>query len=60
MVLDNLGSSLRGSLDKLRGKSRLDEDIEDIVKEIQRSLFGRRRCRARTGPLEQYRNTRAG
>ncbi|CCC41677.1 signal recognition particle protein Srp54 [Haloquadratum walsbyi] len=40
MVLDNLGSSLRGSLDKLQGKSRLDEDdVEEIVKEIQRSLL---------------------
>ncbi|KAB1187028.1 MULTISPECIES: signal recognition particle protein Srp54 [Haloferax] len=40
MVLDNLGSSLRGSLDKLRGKSRLDEDdVQEIVKEIQRSLL---------------------
>ncbi|RDI71740.1 signal recognition particle protein Srp54 [Halopelagius longus] len=40
MVLDNLGSSLRGSLDKLQGKSRLsEEDVEEIVKEIQRSLL---------------------
>ena len=40
MVLDNLGSSLRGSLDKLRGKSRLsEEDVEEIVNEIQRSLI---------------------
>ena len=40
MVLDNLGSSLRGTLDKLRGKSRLsEEDVEEIVKEIQRSLL---------------------
>jgi signal recognition particle subunit SRP54 len=40
MVLDNLGSSLRSALNDLRGKSRLDrEDIEDIVKEIQRSLI---------------------
>ena len=40
MVLDNLGSSLRGTMDKLRGKSRLDEeDVEEIVKEIQRSLL---------------------
>ncbi|WP_435196870.1 signal recognition particle protein Srp54 [Natronomonas sp. EA1] len=40
MVLDNLGSSLRESLDKLSGKSRLsEEDVEDIVKEIQRSLL---------------------
>jgi signal recognition particle subunit SRP54 len=40
MVLDNLGKSLRGTLDDLRGKSRLtEEDIEDVVKEIQRSLL---------------------
>ena len=40
MVLDDLGSSLRGTLDKLQGKSRLDEDdVEEIVKEIQRSLL---------------------
>jgi len=40
MVLDNLGSSLRGTLDDLRGKSRLsEEDIEDVVREIQRSLL---------------------
>jgi signal recognition particle subunit SRP54 len=40
MVLDNLGSSLRDTMDKLRGKSRLDEeDVEEIVKEIQRSLL---------------------
>jgi signal recognition particle subunit SRP54 len=40
MVLDNLGSSLRGTLSKLQGKSRLDEDdVEEVVKEIQRSLL---------------------
>jgi len=40
MVLDDLGTSLRGTLDKLQGKSRLDEaDVEEIVKEIQRSLL---------------------
>ncbi|GAB3678853.1 signal recognition particle protein Srp54 [Halopiger thermotolerans] len=40
MVLDDLGSSLRGTLDKLRGKSRIsEEDVEEIVKEIQRSLI---------------------
>jgi len=40
MVLDNLGSSLRSTLDNLRGKSRIsEEDIDDIVKEIQRSLI---------------------
>src|SRR6056297_3069333 len=40
MVLDNLGSSLRGTLEKLRGKSRIsEEDVEEVVKEIQRSLL---------------------
>jgi len=40
MVLDNLGSSLRGTLDKLSGKSRLtEEDVQEVVKEIQRSLL---------------------
>ncbi|MFB6302668.1 MAG: signal recognition particle protein Srp54 [Haloferacaceae archaeon] len=41
MVLDDLGSSLRGTLDGLRGKSRIDEDdVAEVVKEIQRSLLG--------------------
>ncbi|WP_290816813.1 signal recognition particle protein Srp54 [Halovivax sp.] len=40
MVLDDLGSSLRGTLDGLRGKSRIsEEDVEQVVKEIQRSLL---------------------
>jgi signal recognition particle subunit SRP54 len=40
MVLDDLGSSLRGALDRLRGQSRLsEEDVEEIVREIQRSLL---------------------
>ncbi|PSQ19059.1 signal recognition particle protein [Halobacteriales archaeon QS_8_69_26] len=40
MVLDDLGSSLRGTLDKLRGKSRIsEEDVKDVVREIQRSLL---------------------
>ncbi len=40
MVLDDLGSSLRGTLNKLQGKSRLsEEDVEAVVKEIQRSLL---------------------
>ncbi|MFC6724316.1 signal recognition particle protein Srp54 [Halobium palmae] len=40
MVLDDLGSSLRGTMDKLRGKSRLSkEDVQEIVREIQRSLL---------------------
>jgi signal recognition particle subunit SRP54 len=39
-MLDDLGSSLRGTLDTLRGKSRLDpEDVEEVVREIQRSLL---------------------
>ncbi|WP_435360041.1 signal recognition particle protein Srp54 [Haloarchaeobius sp. DFWS5] len=40
MVLDDLGESLRSTLDKLSGKSRISkEDVEEIVKEIQRSLL---------------------
>ncbi|MEF8773321.1 MAG: signal recognition particle protein Srp54 [Halobacteriales archaeon] len=40
MVLDDLGSSLRGTLNKLRGKSRIsEEDVDEVVKEIQRSLI---------------------
>jgi signal recognition particle subunit SRP54 len=40
MVLDDLGSSLRDTLSKLQGKSRLDEeDVDEVVKEIQRSLL---------------------
>jgi signal recognition particle subunit SRP54 len=40
MVLDDLGTSLRGTLDDLRGKSRITEDdIDKVVKEIQRSLI---------------------
>ena len=40
MVLDDLGSSLRGALDRLQGSSRLsEEDVQEIVKEIQRSLL---------------------
>ncbi|MFB6081008.1 MAG: signal recognition particle protein Srp54 [Haloferacaceae archaeon] len=40
MVLDDLGSSLRGTLDDLRGKSRIDEDdVSEVVREIQRSLL---------------------
>ncbi|WP_276299656.1 signal recognition particle protein Srp54 [Halorussus lipolyticus] len=40
MVLDDLGSSLRDSLGKLSGQTRVtEEDIEEIVKEIQRSLL---------------------
>ena len=40
MVLDDLGQSLRGALDRLHGSSRLSEaDVTEIVKEIQRSLL---------------------
>ncbi|MFB6111133.1 MAG: signal recognition particle protein Srp54 [Halobacteriaceae archaeon] len=40
MVLDDLGSSLRGALDRLQGQSRLsEEDVQEIVREIQRSLL---------------------
>ncbi|HET7324585.1 MAG TPA: signal recognition particle protein Srp54 [Halococcus sp.] len=40
MVLDDLGSSLRGTLNRLQGKTRLSqEDVEEVVREIQRSLI---------------------
>jgi len=40
MVLDDLGSSLRSTLDNLRGKSRIsEEDVDEVVREIQRSLI---------------------
>ena len=40
MVLDDLGSSLRGALSRLQGKSRItEEDVDAVVKEIQRSLL---------------------
>jgi len=40
MVLDDLGSSLRSTLNDLRGKSRIsEEDVEAVVKDIQRSLL---------------------
>jgi signal recognition particle subunit SRP54 len=40
MVLDDLGSSLRSTLNDLRGKTRIDEeDVDGVVKEIQRSLI---------------------
>ena len=40
MVLDDLGSSLRSTLDSLRGKSRIsEEDVDEVVREIQRSLI---------------------
>lgn len=40
MVLDDLGRSLRGALDRLHGSHRLSEaDVKEIVKEIQRSLL---------------------
>ncbi len=40
MVLDDLGSSLRGTLDDLRGQSRVsEEDVTNVVREIQRSLL---------------------
>ena len=40
MVLDDLGRSLRGALDRLHGSSRLsEEDVKEIVKQIQRSLL---------------------
>ena len=40
MVLDDLGSSLRSTLNELRGKSRIsEEDVDAVVKDIQRSLL---------------------
>ncbi|MFB6136914.1 MAG: signal recognition particle receptor subunit alpha, partial [Halobacteriaceae archaeon] len=40
MVLDDLGSSLRSTLDDLRGKARItEEDVDDVVRQIQRSLL---------------------
>ena len=40
MVLDDLGRSLRSALDRIHGSSRLsEEDVNEIVKEIQRSLL---------------------
>lgn len=41
MVLDSLGSSLQGALDKLSGKrgKLSQEDIDPIVKEIQKALL---------------------
>jgi len=40
MVLDDLGTSLRDTLDTLSGKSRItEEDVDKVVKEIQRSLI---------------------
>ncbi len=41
MVLDSLGNSLQGALDSLRGKrgKLTEEDIEPIIKEIQRALL---------------------
>ncbi|WP_123536542.1 signal recognition particle protein Srp54 [Halosimplex salinum] len=40
MVLDDLGTSLRSTLNDLRGQSRIsEEDVEEVVKDIQRSLL---------------------
>ncbi len=40
MVLDDLGTSLRGTLNQLQGQTRITEsDVEDVVREIQRSLI---------------------
>ncbi len=40
MVLEDLGSSLRSTLEDLRGKSRISEDdVTEVVTEIQRSLL---------------------
>jgi len=41
MVLGDLGNSLRASLDKLRGKSRISqEELNEVIKDIQRALIG--------------------
>tara|TARA_A100001037_G_scaffold306698_1_gene354239 strand:+ start:17295 stop:18671 length:1377 start_codon:yes stop_codon:yes gene_type:complete len=41
MVLGDLGTSLRTSLDKLRGKSRIsEEELSEVIKDIQRALLG--------------------
>ena len=41
MVLGDLGNSLRESLDKLRGKSRISqEELSEVIKDIQRALLG--------------------
>ena len=41
MVLEKLGSSLRGALDKVRNSLTVDRElVEEIVKEIQKSLLG--------------------
>lgn len=41
MVLGDLGNSLRSSLDKLRGKSRISqEELSEVIKDIQRALLG--------------------
>jgi len=40
MVLDNLGSSLQDALEKIAGRSRIDEDaVEEVVRDIQRALL---------------------
>ncbi|MDY6775473.1 MAG: signal recognition particle protein Srp54 [Halobacteria archaeon] len=40
MVLDSLGSSLQDALEKLAGKSRIDEEaVDEVVKDIQRALL---------------------
>lgn len=40
MVLDSLGDSLRSTLDNLRNNNRIsEEDVEQVVKEVQRSLL---------------------
>lgn len=40
MVLDNLGSSLRGTLSKIKNSLTVDRElVEEVVKEIQKSLL---------------------
>ncbi|MFB6283528.1 MAG: signal recognition particle protein Srp54 [Halobacteria archaeon] len=40
MVLDSLGSSLQSALEKVAGKTRIDEEaVDEVVKDIQRALL---------------------
>jgi len=40
MVLDDLGSSLQDALEKVAGRSRIDEEaVEEVVRDIQRALL---------------------
>jgi len=40
MVLGDLGSSLQDALEKVAGRSRIDEEaVEEVVRDIQRALL---------------------